>query len=190
MPHDTRETATATVLLGCVATKFVDDSGAPSPRKSPDFPHKWELTLVSRTNNRESDVQGAFNAFRIGIAFTPPQGWTMRLTDTSTLKGMGYSLMGPCDVSVGEEGSELVVNLYKIDDSPDLDLPYPAVNLELIRNISFHLPGDPRETGAVVRRAVAKKKPTNRQVKLLMEEEDEDERPKSLRPAKRRITTY
>lgn len=184
MPNDVRETQDGTVHLSYVNAKYVDTQ-AVSASKSKEFVSKWDVTLIARTDNRESDVQGAFNGFRVGVAFVPPRGWTLRLSDAPTLKSMGYSLMGPVDVPNLEEPSELIVQLYKFDDNQDVELPFVAVTLELVRNVIFHIPEDAREKGIVGRRPAKSK--SARTVKLLDEEDDE---PRLRAPSKRKITSY
>jgi hypothetical protein len=188
MSKDTRETPAGTVHVGYVNAKY-SATEAVSPSKSKEFPGRWDLTLIGRTDNRESDVQGSFNGFTVGITFTPPQGWILRLHDAPTLKTMGYSLMGPVDVPMTDDPSELIVNLYKLDDNQDIDTPFVAVTVELVRNIIFHIPSDPRqnEGAASIRRRPAKSK-GGRAIKPLIEEDEEE--PRSLRPAKRRTIAY
>lgn len=186
MPLDTRETPDGTVHISYVDAKYFDTQ-AVSPTKSKEYNGRWDLTLIARTDGRESDVQGAFNGFRTGIAFVPPRGWTLRLHDAPTLKSMGYSLMGPVDVPTYEDRTELVVQLYKLDDNQEIELPFVALTAELVRNVIFHIPEDVRQNaGHSVGRKVAKSKAT-RVVKLLDEEEDQ---PRLRTTSKRKITSY
>ncbi len=100
-----------------------------------DFPAKenvndveWNITLVSRTDNRAEDETGEINYFNTGLHIKPPKGYFLELIASKALYRTGYMLTGPVIIEPDNKG-ELIVPLYKFRDSEDIELPFVAVSL-------------------------------------------------------------
>ena len=88
----------------------------------------WEVTLISRTENRAEDETNEINDFGTGIHISPPKGYFLELVACRSLHRHGYMLPGPLIIEPGNRG-ELIVPLFKFRETDDLSLPFGAVRL-------------------------------------------------------------
>ncbi len=98
----------------------------------------WEVTLISRTENRAEDETGEINDFGTGIHVTPPEGYFLEMIASRSLHRHGYMLPGPVIIEPGARG-ELMVPLFKFRESDDISLPFGAVRLLTRPTVYAHI---------------------------------------------------
>jgi len=103
----------------------------------------YDLTLISRSDNRAEDNVHEVNMFSTGLAVTPPPGYYFELMVRSSLHRNGYMLATGTSIIDPEYTGELLVPLYKFKQSPDLDLPFRAVQLVLKKAEYAHIASVP-----------------------------------------------
>lgn len=98
-----------------------------------------DVTLIGRVDNRAEDEAYHVNYFSTGIALKPPHGYYFEMFARSSLHKHGYMLAtGTSIIDPGYRG-ELIVPLYKYQESEDLELPFRAVQLILKPIVYAHM---------------------------------------------------
>ena len=96
----------------------------------------WDVTLISRTENRVEDEVGHVNYFSTGLQLEPPKGYYFEMFARSSLHKSGYMLAtGTSIIDPGYRG-ELLVPLFKFKDGDDLELPMRSIQLILKKKIT------------------------------------------------------
>lgn len=91
----------------------------------------FDLTLISRTENRAEDEVNEVNYFNTGIVVTPPEGYYFEMMARSSLHKHGYFLATGTSIIDPEYIGEIIVPLYKFKECNDIELPFRAVQLVL-----------------------------------------------------------
>ena len=90
----------------------------------------WELTIVTRRDNRVDDVFGDVNEFGTWLAVKAPEHYHLEIIEHPQLYKSGYSLVGgPRIIAPSQSGSEIVIPLMKFREGEDISLPYRAAIL-------------------------------------------------------------
>lgn len=110
---------------------------AKAPVKSTDDEKAagFNVSIVCRADNELQDSVGEVNVFDTGLIVTPPKGYYLTMHAQNSLYRLGYSLAtGVTVIDPGCTG-KLLVPLYKFKEGPDLEFPFPAVQLVLHKEI-------------------------------------------------------
>lgn len=119
-----------------IVQKLRPQSEFPTKENSSDV--GWNVTLVSRTENRAEDETGEINDFNTGIRVSPPEGYFLEAIAVKSLHRTGYMLTGPVIIESGSKG-ELIIPLYKFRETDDIELPFVAVRLLTRHAIYAHI---------------------------------------------------
>ena len=92
---------------------------------------EWEVSVVSRSENRIEDIFQDVNTFNTGLIITPPHGCHIEVVDHPALYKAGYFMVGNPRVINPDNTEELVIPLYKFKECEDIELPFRAVTLVL-----------------------------------------------------------
>ncbi len=92
----------------------------------------YEVALIERSENRIDDESNGLNKFRTGLSLAPPVGYYFQLTPSSLLLNNGY-MMNTINLHPEDDREEIIVSLYKVNDGPDIDLPFPAICATLMK---------------------------------------------------------
>lgn len=103
--------------------------GIPEPIKRLESDAGWELCLISKTGNRIDDETNAVNLYDTGIRCAPPPGFYLEVVATQDLYKHGYCLPSGGVQYQPEEWEEIVVPLVKMNDGPDLEVPFNGVRI-------------------------------------------------------------
>lgn len=101
------------------------------PFKENQFDAAWELSVISRDENRVEDVLQDVNVFNTGISVSGPKNYHFEVIEHPQLYKAGYSLVGGPRIVNPEDDSEIQVPLMKFKECEDLELPYRAALLIL-----------------------------------------------------------
>lgn len=127
--------------------KHIDEKiGVKKILPNAEFPQKertqqvgYDITLVSRTENRAEDDIGEVNSFATGIILSPPEGYYLEIIAKNTLHKHGYSLANGVEIVSPGNKSELIIPLFKFKDTEDINLPFQAVQMILKPAVYAHL---------------------------------------------------
>ncbi len=113
---------------------------------SAEFPFKenpsnigYDVTLISRTENRAEDDTGDVNNFHTGIAVSPPIGHYIEVIVKPSLYKHGYTLATGVLVIDPDDKGELIIPLHKFKEAEDLELPFRAVQLIVRPAVYAHI---------------------------------------------------
>jgi len=135
----------------------------------------YVLSITSRSNGRQEDVQQEWNDFETGIQITSiPEGFRLMMYDHPQLKAAGYSLLGPTPIFDLE--SPISPSFFKLTEADQLDLPFAAVLLRLEYAIWYAVP-DLKKLQAAQPKAKTARKSTSRRSKRYSSSSEEEERP-------------
>jgi len=149
--------------------------------KDPEFGEFCVLSLTSRSNGRQEDVQQEWNDFETGIHITNvPECFRLMMYDHPQMKAAGYSLLGPTPIFDLEK--EISISFFKLTEADQIDLPFAAVLLRLEYAIWYAIP-DLKRLQTAHPSAKAARKSTARRSKRYSSSSEEEERP-SLRKKK------
>lgn len=81
----------------------------------------YTLDIIERTDGRVDDDVGQNNGFHTGLELAPPPGFYIEIVPSKNLVLQGYR-MDPFVLNPEDRG-EVVLQLYKVSEGPDLDLP-------------------------------------------------------------------
>lgn len=117
-------------------------------RPEAEYPYKerpddigYDVTLISRSENRSEDTVGIVNYFDTGISISPPKGHYVDVVARSSLHKTGYMLAtGTSIIDPGYTG-ELKIPLFKFKQCDDIELPFRGVQLILRPAVYAHLSG-------------------------------------------------
>ena len=98
----------------------------------------YNLTLVTRIDNREEDEIGHFNEFGIGLKICPPENHFIEIVASPMLHKHGYVLYHPVIINANYQG-EVKVPLYKLEDNDDLQLPFDGLRMIVRPSIYAHI---------------------------------------------------
>lgn len=111
------------------------------PFKESEWDAGWELTAVSRCENRAEDVHQDVNTFSTGIIITPPKHYHIEIFAHPALYKAGYMLVGtPLVINPGNH-EELILPLFKFREGEDLELPFRAALL-ILRETEYAVIGN------------------------------------------------
>lgn len=82
----------------------------------------YDVSVVSRTENRGEDASLDFNNFHTGLQFKIPQGYYIELSAHPALYKFGYSFQGPFILDQNSS-AELIITLFKFKEGDDIELP-------------------------------------------------------------------
>lgn len=112
---------------------------AEEPFKEEQSDVRYNLTLISRTENRAEDDTGEVNDFGTGLNIHVPQGYYFEMVAHPHLHKHGYMLASGVQIIDDTHTGEITVSLYKYKDAEDLELPFQAVQLILRQAVYAHL---------------------------------------------------
>ncbi len=101
---------------------------------SAEYPHKegasnvYDITVCSRTNNRDEDSANDINEYGTGLSFTIPRGYYLELTAHPSLYKHGYTFIGP-NIIDQNATAELIITLMKFKDGDDIELPLDVARM-------------------------------------------------------------
>lgn len=110
------------------------------PTKSHDTDSGFDLTVVDRKGDVDSDEPFKVVMFHTGLQIQPPAGYYYEIVPRSSLQKFGYTLANCVGIIDNQYRGELFVPLYKFDSrAPDLQLPMRVAQLipRRIENLSF-----------------------------------------------------
>ena len=116
-----------------------------------EYPYKegqsviYDITAVSRTNNRAEDSSCDTNDFNTGIAFEIPRGYYLELSAHNSLYKHGYLFVGPTIIDQNAT-AELIITLYKFKEVDDIELPLIVARLVLKENVDMHFTGKQKKS--------------------------------------------
>jgi hypothetical protein len=97
--------------------------------KENQYDAAWELTVISRDENRVEDSFQDVNVFNTGLSITGPKGYHFEVIEHPQLWKAGYSLVGGPRIVNPEDDSEIQIPLYKFREVEDIELPFRAALL-------------------------------------------------------------
>lgn len=109
--------------------KMVPDAEDPYKERPSDA--GWDLTLISRTDQRSEDDIGEVNMYDTGLRMAPPEGYHIELYARSSLQKLGYMLGNNVGIIDPEYRGNILVGLYKFKEADDLELPFRGVQMIL-----------------------------------------------------------
>lgn len=142
-----------------------------SPEFEPGFGEFLTISAVSRSEGRQEDIQNQWNRFETGIRVAVPPGFRLMLFDHPQLKTAGYSLLGPTPVF--EDQGELQLDVFKLTEQDQLDLPFSIALCRLEKIYSFTAP-EPKLAKAEPARRHAQKKSKDARKKRRSSSSEED----------------
>ena len=98
-----------------------------------------DITLIGRVENRAEDETYHVNCFSTGLAVKPPDGYYFEMFARSSLHKHGYTLATGTSIIDPEYRGELIVPLYKYQESEDLEMPFRAVQIILKPIVYAHM---------------------------------------------------
>lgn len=104
--------------------------------KEQDTDVGYDVTLISRKDNRTEDEQNELSEFETGWIVVPPPGYHLELVAKEDLERTGYELVSGAKVIDPTNRAPLVVTLRKYKEGDDLELPYVAVRL-IVRKTEY-----------------------------------------------------
>lgn len=125
----------------------------------------WDLELVERTDDRSSDEVGRINKFHTYISVTPPYGHHIEIHPRYSLLSNGY-MMQPIIVDPDYAG-EIIIPLFKFEERSDLDLPYAAVQMILVKNNPAYLYEAEAQEVREKAKAISAPKPQQKKVSVV-----------------------
>jgi hypothetical protein len=161
-----------TVLKSC-ALANATSGNAEAPQQESEYANFWTLSIVARSNGRVEDIQNAFNSFETGITLDPPPGFIFMFYDHPQLKSAGYSLLGP--VPHFNTEAPITLDLFKLTEADQLDLPYAAVLVRLEHSYYISIPMVSRKEVEQIKKKGHSKKSRK------MSSSSEEEKPRTLK---------
>lgn len=157
------------------------DSQAEPPKQVEGQDGIFEIGIVSRSEGRQEDIMDKWNSFETGliINFVPP-GFRLIFYDHPTIQAGGYSLLNPKihAYSSDSPAEPLVIDLFKLTEQEQLDLPCAAVFAKIEPVYTFSMPmkikTDSR-TGSSTARKSGTRKPKKKTYSS-----SEDDEPRSM----------
>lgn len=107
------------------------------PKKAHESDAGWDISLVSRPDNRTEDRIHEVNMFGTGLRVQCPPGYHLKLYARSSLHQEGFQLVHGVGIIDTDYRGEIMVPLYKFSDkeTEEMPLPYPGVQLVPEKNI-------------------------------------------------------
>lgn len=96
------------------------------------------VSIINRSEGRQEDIQNQWNRFETGLKVTVPHGFRLMFYDHPQTKAAGYSLLGPTPLF--EDQSEVTIDLFKLTEQDQLDLPFTAALCRLEKIYQFTAP--------------------------------------------------
>lgn len=108
------------------------------PSRNSEDEAGFDLTLIMRRDVGEDKV-GSVTYFDTGIALEIPKTFFVIIAERSSLHKTGYSLVNSVGIIDSSYRGNLIVALRKVEDKPDLQLPFRAAQMIIIPRV--HLDG-------------------------------------------------
>lgn len=114
--------------------------------KETEYGEFYTLSIVSRSEGRQEDVQNQWNRFETGLKVSVPDGFRLMFFDHPQTKAAGYSLLGATPFF--DDQASITIELFKLTEQDQLDLPFAAVLCRLEKIYHFGAPELKKEVTA------------------------------------------
>lgn len=84
----------------------------------------YDLSVVTRCDNRTEDIQNDANLFGTGLKLQPPRDYHLEIYEHPELYKTGYSLVGGVRFVNPTDEGEVLLPLMKFKEGEDLELPF------------------------------------------------------------------
>lgn len=121
--------------------------------KEAEYGEFFTLSIVARSEGRQEDIQNQWNRFETGLKVNVPEGFRLMFFDHPQTKAAGYSLLGATPLF--DDQASITIELFKLTEQDQLDLPFAAVLCRLEKVYHF---GAPELKEASSSRAITKTK--------------------------------
>lgn len=152
------------------------DGQAEPPKPVEGHDGVFEIGIVSRSEGRQEDIMSKWNSFETGLIIgSVPPGFRLVFYDHPTIQASGYSLLCPKIYAFSPDAPRepLAIDLFKLTEQEQLDLPCSAilVKIEPIYTFSMPMKAKPED-----RQAPVSSRKTRKSRKTYSSSEDEEPR--------------
>ena len=102
---------------------------AQMPAKANPSDVGYDIVITGRKDNRVEDRLNDLNPYHTGLAIVPPKGYHFEIIAHPSLGQQGYTLGNAITVVDPNARGELMINLFKFREGPDIEVPTRAAQL-------------------------------------------------------------
>lgn len=132
----------------------ITNASAEAPKPHETMDGVFEIAIVDRSEGRQEDPASVWNSFNTGINIQNiPDGFRLVLFDHPIAQASGYSLLGQKIIGTGH----LVIDLFKLTEQNQLDLPCFAAYVKIEPIYTFSMPPNIKKEAVRISSRAAKK---------------------------------